>query len=181
MTFAIATVPFQLLLIILQMLILPPLLLLPQQNCDNSNYFWYYSNTTPTTTKIYFYLHQNKPIQHTWAQGRQGQSAWLDWGQCEGTSWCRRKGPEGIIDPSQLSPPRSHTHTPWAVTCEITAPLVRFVSEGLYQLLNVPWRQVRREIQRNACRSRQALITCTQRKKNPTRTNIFLYSYNTAK
>lgn len=33
---------------------------------------------------------------------------------------------------------RIHTHTSRAVTCEITAPLVRFVTEGLYQLLNVP-------------------------------------------
>lgn len=41
-------------------------------------------------------------------------------------------------------PPLTRTHTPWAVTCEITATLVRFVSEELYQLLNVPWRQVRR-------------------------------------
>lgn len=43
------------------------------------------------------------------------------------------------------SHPFTRTYTPWAVTCEITPPLVRFVSEGLYQLLNVPWRQVRRE------------------------------------
>lgn len=55
-----------------------------------------------------------------------------------------KKEPEGIIDPSQLSPRLTRTHTPWAVTCEITATLVRFVSEELYQLLNAPWRQVRR-------------------------------------
>lgn len=36
------------------------------------------------------------------------------------------------------SHPCTRTCTAWAVTCEITAPLVRFVSEGLYQLLNVP-------------------------------------------
>lgn len=61
----------------------------------------------------------------------------------------QKKGPEGIIDPSQLSP-LARTYPPWAVTCEITAPLVRFVSEGLYQLLNVPWRQVRRGTQGDA-------------------------------
>lgn len=35
-----------------------------------------------------------------------------------------------------------------AVTCEISALLVRFASEELYQVLNVAWRQVRRELRR---------------------------------
>lgn len=56
-----------------------------------------------------------------------------------------REKPGGIIDPPQLSP---LCFPPKAVTCEISALLVRFASEELYQLLNVAWRQVRREPRR---------------------------------
>lgn len=55
------------------------------------------------------------------------------------------KGPAGAVEKGLKellthlnSHPRARTCPPWAVTCEITALLMRFVSEGLYQLLNVP-------------------------------------------
>lgn len=56
------------------------------------------------------------------------------------------KGPAGAGGEKSLkelltrlnSHPLARTYTPRAVTCEITAPLVRFVPEELYQLPNVP-------------------------------------------
>lgn len=86
-----------------------PLLPQPQQNFDNSNYSSYCSNNSTVTTADSAATY--KPVQHIWAQSSQGQPAWLDRGWCEGSSWCLRKRPEGIIDPSQLSPPRSHIYT----------------------------------------------------------------------
>lgn len=59
------------------------------------------------------------------------------------------------------SHPSTRTYTPWAVTCEITTLLVRFVSEELYQLLNVPWWQVS-----NDEKSRHLLYAHTYKAEN---------------
>lgn len=118
------------------------------------------SSTNSTTTAVHHYLHRYKALQHTWARSTEGHVAWLARRGCEGSSWCRRKRPEGIIDPP-LMPPRTPTRTctPWAVTCEITAPLVRFVSEGLYQLPNVPWRQARGNTHGNKSKTKNKILT----------------------
>lgn len=55
----------------------------------------------------------------------------------KGPAGAREKGLKELLTHLN-SHPLARTYTPWAVTCEITALLVRFVSAGLYQLLNVP-------------------------------------------
>lgn len=56
-------------------------------------------------------VHLHKPIQHTWAQSSQGQPAWLDWGRCEGTSWCFRKRAWRNYWPISTLTPRSNIPT----------------------------------------------------------------------
>lgn len=87
----------------------PPLL---QRSCDNTNYSSHSANQHYSFNCWFCCsVHLHKPIQHTWALSSQGQPAWLDWGRCEGTSWCFRKRAWRNYWPSSTLTPRSNIPT----------------------------------------------------------------------